>query len=277
MKTEYTKITKEDYIKAKTDEKTFEKVFRANIRLVGYCEKKYCALFTEKFNQGEYENALEFGLYKAIMMFDPNRNNFSTYAIPVMLNEVKMLNRNNNSKTMQNFSKCFSLDEAVVINSKDGDSMLFEDILSDGTYEQAQESLLEEFPDVQRLYSVIPDSLQEVLERLSVGEPQWKIALDMDMSQSWISRLVRRIGKNILQFLKTISAVKLCAEKGLDDESIAKKLNLESGKKIKYYIDAYNYLYMDGPYVEITESWAKKPTYAESGLGIYADECAKEL
>lgn len=256
----YANLTKEDYVKAKTDEKAFEKVFRANQGLISFCIGKYSSCFDERFNHGEYESELMFGLYKAIMTYEPGRYNFSTYATQIMLNEVKMLTRKNNSKKEQTFTNSLCFDAPISTDICFDEDKFLGELISDGSYENEQQELMEEFPDIQRLYSTVPENVRTMFEKLSKGESQLKIAESLGISQSKISRLIVKVGENINHFLKVISEVKCLTDKGLDEETIAKELDIRNAQKVKYLLDSYNYLYNDGPYVEITENWTKRHT-----------------
>ena len=168
-----------------------EKLIRHNLRLVAHIVKKYYAL------PGDQEDLVSIGtigLMKAVRTFDPNKNiKLATYASRCIENEILMhLRKVSNMKTEMSFDEPLSVDW-------DGNELTLSDVL--GTEPDAVSELLED-DDEKRLLRGIVRRLPEKERQLMVQRfglfgarvhTQKQLADEMGISQSYISRLEKRI------------------------------------------------------------------------------------
>ena len=162
-----------------------------NLRLVAHIVEKYYAL------PGDQEDLVSIGtigLMKAVRTFDPNKNiKLATYASRCIENEILMhLRKVSNMKTEMSFDEPLSVDW-------DGNELTLSDVL--GTEPDAVSELLED-DDEKRLLRGIVRRLPEKERQLMVQRfglfgarvhTQKQLADEMGISQSYISRLEKRI------------------------------------------------------------------------------------
>ena len=162
-----------------------------NLRLVVYIAKKFdsCQTATE-----DLVSIGTIGLMKAVRTFDPNKNiKLATYASRCIENEILMhLRKVSNMKTEMSFDEPLSVDW-------DGNELTLSDVL--GTEPDAVSELLED-DDEKRLLRGIVRRLPEKERQLMVQRfglfgarvhTQKQLADEMGISQSYISRLEKRI------------------------------------------------------------------------------------
>lgn len=171
-----------------------------NLRLVVYIAKKFesKAATTE-----DLVSIGAIGLMKAVRTFDPRKNiKLATYASRCIENEILMhLRKVNNMKNEMSFDEPLSVDW-------DGNELTLRDVLGtdpDDVYEDLENS------DEKRLLLDIVDSLPEKEKKLMImrfglnggtGKTQKQLADSMGISQSYISRLEKRILIKIKNELK---------------------------------------------------------------------------
>ncbi|MBE6742305.1 MAG: sigma-70 family RNA polymerase sigma factor [Ruminococcaceae bacterium] len=162
-----------------------------NLRLVVYIAKKY------ESNNAQAEDLISIGtigLLKAVKTFNPDKNiKIATYASRCIENEILMyLRKTSNSKTEISFDDPLSVDW-------DGNELTLGDVLGSEPDDISREI---EYDDEKRLLrhivSKLPQKEQSIMEkRFGLGGAdlmtQKELADDMGISQSYISRLEKRI------------------------------------------------------------------------------------
>ena len=166
-----------------------------NIRLVVYISRKF-------ENTGiSIEDLISIGsigLIKAVNTFDPDKNiKLATYASRCIENEILMFIRKNSKIKME-----ISFDEPLNIDW-DGNELLLSDIL--GTEENVTQNNIEKEVDFQ-LLNMAMDHLnkrEKTIVELRFGlhngdsKTQKEVAEEMNISQSYISRLEKKILKRL--------------------------------------------------------------------------------
>lgn len=162
-----------------------------NLRLVVYIAKKFESKTT---STEDLVSIGTIGLMKAVRTFNPEKNiKLATYASRCIENEILMhLRKVNNMKGEMSFDEPLSVDW-------DGNELTLRDVLGtepDDVYENL------EYDDEKRLLLDIVDALPEKEKKLMVmrfgldggaGHTQKQLADSMGISQSYISRLEKRI------------------------------------------------------------------------------------
>ena len=166
-----------------------------NLRLVVYIAKKF---ESPTASTEDLVSIGTIGLMKAVRTFDPDKNfKLATYASRCIENEILMyLRKNGNSRTELSFDEPLSVDW-------DGNELTLRDVLGSEPDEISQSI---EYEDEKRLLMQVVDSLpvkEKYIMRLRFGlydtQPltQKQLADKMGISQSYISRLEKRILKKI--------------------------------------------------------------------------------
>ncbi len=177
------------------DEKAKEKMIVHNLRLVIYIAKKF---ENSSVNIEDLTSIGSLGLIKAVNSFKPSKNiKFATYASRCVENEILMFLRKQSNKNND-----ISIDDALSVDS-DGNELNLIDILYTDEYEVSR--AMEEESEKQILWKSI-QSLNNrdrniILMRFGLGgvkeKTQKEVADEIGISQSYISRLEKRIFKKL--------------------------------------------------------------------------------
>ena len=177
------------------DEKAREKLIVHNLRLVVYIAKKF---ENSGVNIEDLISIGTIGLIKAVNTFSPEKNiKLATYASRCIENEILMHLRKIASQKVE-----ISLDEPLNTDW-DGNELILADVLGNEGDEINRE--MEEEDEKRILLQVIdtlPDREKEIIDmRFGLGEKeeltQKQVADKLGISQSYISRLEKRIIKKI--------------------------------------------------------------------------------
>lgn len=177
------------------NEKNRELLIIHNLRLVVYIAKKFESKTT---STEDLVSIGTIGLMKAVKTFNPEKNiKLATYASRCIENEILMyLRKINNAKGEVSFDEPLSVDW-------DGNELTLRDVLGtdpDDVFEEI------EYDDEKRLLRKTVDELPEKERNLMVmrfgldgtkGKTQKQLADSMGISQSYISRLEKRILEKI--------------------------------------------------------------------------------
>jgi RNA polymerase sporulation-specific sigma factor len=177
------------------DESNRELLITHNLRLVVYIAKKFDS---PTATTEDLVSIGTIGLMKAVKTFDPNKNiKLATYASRCIENEILMyLRKASNSKIEMSFDEPLSIDW-------DGNELTLRDVLGTEPDEISQEI---EYEDEKRLLRLVVDNLPRKEQRImelrfglngSDIHTQKQLADKMGISQSYISRLEKRILKKI--------------------------------------------------------------------------------
>ncbi|MDR0936082.1 MAG: RNA polymerase sporulation sigma factor SigE [Oscillospiraceae bacterium] len=187
------------------DEKARQTLIERNLRLVVYLARRFD-------NTGIPADDLvsigTIGLIKAVNTFNPDKNiKLATYASRCIENEILMFLR----KTT-NYRRDISLDEPLNTDW-DGNELLLSEVL--GTEDDSVSRPLEDDAEKQVLYRAM-GSLDErerdiISLRFGLGHPreftQKEVADSMGISQSYISRLEKRIISRLRREITKIMAI----------------------------------------------------------------------
>lgn len=180
---------------ANGDEKAREKLIVHNLRLVVYIAKKF---ENSGVNIEDLISIGTIGLIKAVNTFSPEKNiKLATYASRCIENEILMHLRKIASQKIE-----VSLDEPLNTDW-DGNELMLADVLGSDVDEISRE--IEEDDEKKILREIIenlPEREREIIDmRFGLGEKeeltQKEVADKMGISQSYISRLEKRIIKKL--------------------------------------------------------------------------------
>ena len=184
------------------DKSAKEKMIVHNLRLVIYIAKKF---ENSIVNIEDLTSIGTLGLIKAVNSFKPSKNiKFATYASRCVENEILMYLRKQSNKNMD-----ISIDDALSVDS-DGNELNLIDILYTDGYEVSRN--MEEESEKQILWQsihMLPKREKDIiLMRFGLnGQPektQKEVADEIGISQSYISRLEKRIFKKLKKQIEKI-------------------------------------------------------------------------
>ena len=186
----------------KGDSSARDKMIVHNLRLVIYIAKKF---ENSTVNIEDLTSIGSLGLIKAVNSFKPSKNiKFATYASRCVENEILMYLRKQSNKNTD-----ISIDDALSVDS-DGNELNLIDILYTDEYEVSRN--IEEESDKQILWQSIhtlPNREKEIiLMRFGLNgvseKTQKEVADEIGISQSYISRLEKRIFKKLKKEIEKI-------------------------------------------------------------------------
>ncbi len=185
------------------DDKAREKLIVHNLRLVVYIAKKF---ESSGVNIEDLISIGTIGLIKAVNTFSPEKNiKLATYASRCIENEILMYLRKIASQKME-----ISLDEPLNTDW-DGNELMLADVLGSEGDEISRE--IEEDDEkrmVMEIIKTLPERERIIIDmRFGLGDKeeltQKEVADKLGISQSYISRLEKRIIKRIGDKLKAMS------------------------------------------------------------------------
>lgn len=188
---------------ANSDDKAREKLIVHNLRLVVYIAKKF---ESSGVNIEDLISIGTIGLIKAVNTFSPEKNiKLATYASRCIENEILMYLRKIASQKME-----ISLDEPLNTDW-DGNELMLADVLGSEGDEISRE--IEEDDEkrmVMEIIKTLPERERIIIDmRFGLGDKeeltQKEVADKLGISQSYISRLEKRIIKRIGDKLKAMS------------------------------------------------------------------------
>jgi len=201
-------------LKAKEEEEVIQEAFlgneeakqtliKHNMRLVAYIANRYRNLRTET---EDLVSIGTIGLIKAVNTFDPTKKNkFATYASRCIQNEILMDNR----KAKKSNSELFLEDS--IKSDEDGNDLSMLDIV--GTEKEEVENEIE-FNDtvgiIRNILNTLDVQEREIIQyRFGIDcekKRQTEIARHFNISQSYVSRIERRVLKKIkMQYEKMVA------------------------------------------------------------------------
>lgn len=185
---------------AEGDQKAREKLITHNLRLVVYIAKKF---ESSGVNIEDLISIGTIGLIKAVNTFSPEKNiKLATYASRCIENEILMHLRKIASQKME-----VSLDEPLNTDW-DGNELMLSDVLgSDGDEINREMEDEDEKRILLKVIDTLPQREREIIDmRFGLGDKeeltQKQVADKLGISQSYISRLEKRIIKRIGDKLK---------------------------------------------------------------------------
>lgn len=185
------------------DEKAREKLITHNLRLVVYIAKKF---ESSGVNIEDLISIGTIGLIKSVNTFRPDKNiKLATYASRCIENEILMYLRKIASQKLE-----ISLDEPLNTDW-DGNELMLSDVLgSDGDEISREVEENDEKAVLLKVIENLPRREREIVDmRFGLGEKreltQKEVADKLGISQSYISRLEKKIIKRIGDKMKALS------------------------------------------------------------------------
>lgn len=158
------------------DRKERNKFIVENLRLAYYAAEKYRK---SSFPYDDVLGACFLGLVKAAETFDKEKSSFTTYAMKVMVNEVRLFIRGENKKSGYSFQSIDAqLDNGVIVADAIPDKRdYFENVLAWDSFDAWIQSL--------------DGKERDVVTLSASGLTQLQIAKEIGISQSYVSRILR--------------------------------------------------------------------------------------
>lgn len=227
-----------------------DKLVEHNIRLVLY-------EVTGKFKMVDYDkkdlvSIGTLGLMKAINTFDISKKvEFATYAVRCIDNEILMFLRK-----LKKYQGIESLD-AYVYQGNDGSEIKLEDMLSDDTNIEEDYTDNETYEIIRKVINTLPEK-EQIIVKMHFGfiddrvYTQKEIANKLQISQSYVSRLVTKIVKKVGNILKEKGLVELRSEEKKGKNEMPKEL-----KSIYEYFNKYSKEEIDAMILKLNEDERK--------------------
>ena len=179
-----------------------EKMIVHNLRLVIYIAKKF---ENSTVNIEDLTSIGSLGLIKAVNSFKPSKNiKFATYASRCVENEILMYLRKQSNKNTD-----ISIDDALSVDS-DGNELNLIDILYTDEYEVSRNIEAESDKQIlwQSIHTLPKREKEIILMRFGLNgvteKTQKEVADEIGISQSYISRLEKRIFKKLKKEIEKI-------------------------------------------------------------------------
>lgn len=150
----------------------------------------YKFLAIRNLSVDEFYDIVAIAYVKAVASFDPEKASFSTYAFYVMENEIKHEHRKQIAKSRIGQFSTLSLDSAL--QNTDGDEFDFYSLTSDKTWEHWEDAI-----ETMIVVNSLSDKEKKMIQLKLLGKDQTEIGEELGLSQSYISRLLRKIKQNI--------------------------------------------------------------------------------
>lgn len=177
-----------------------DKMIVHNLRLVIYIAKKF---ESSAVSVEDLTSIGSLGLIKAVNSFKPSKNiKFATYASRCVENEILMFLRKQSNKNTD-----ISIDDALSVDS-DGNELNLIDVLYTDEYEVSKNIEQESEKKIlwQSVYSLPERERNIILMRFGLDgiseKTQKEVADEIGISQSYISRLEKRIFKKLKKELE---------------------------------------------------------------------------
>lgn len=218
-----------------------DKLITDNLKFVYYIVHKYFS------NCGiEYDDLFQvgcIGLIKAANNFDESKKiKFTSFAATCITNEIRMLLRKNKNHISE-----ISIDAEIKNGDDDNSKITFEDQLPDKVDIEEEIISKSELNNIKNFISFLPDREQEIIKARIQGERQDKIKDKLNLSQSYISRIIKRIGTKYKNYKESDSTMvgydelyKLAKQYGTDKEGktkIAAVLN-STVNSVSFYLSS---------------------------------------
>lgn len=196
-------LTKEEcekFYREWDNEEVRKEFFNHNIRLTTHVAKKYLGSGIE---YDDLSQMAALGLWKAVETFKPEKGfHFATYAIKVMNNEILMQLRKGKGTALVDEKRVVSMDSLLNVD-QNGETLTFEDILASDYFEVDDTVMGNELNDIIRTFieNCKPRDAHIVKMYLN-GKNQKVIAARVNLSQSYISRIILKFKKNIKSHIR---------------------------------------------------------------------------
>lgn len=154
----------------------------------------YFYLHKNNLSIEDYYDLAAIGLCKASLTYEEHKGAFSTYALICIRNEIGIERRKFLASHRQIYKNILSLDKEVENNKEN--TFTLADIIP---YKDNDFTAFELRQDLQELLKDNPVEL-EILKMYYLGFTQTEISKQVNISQSYISRLIKRIGVELYEY-----------------------------------------------------------------------------
>jgi len=168
-----------------------EEMINDNIKLAYFIKLKWIKQLDGKYEESEIESSCLFGLLKSVTHFDPEKKiKFATFATKCMDNEVLMMIRQ-----AKRYTKTISLSEILKIDES-GNEFIVENLVPSGEFE---EDIITRIVINARMNEITNARDKDILHLLSLSYTQKQIAKELGISQSYVSRIEKKLKKKIFR------------------------------------------------------------------------------
>ena len=154
---------------------------------------KSCQSWINQYDFDDVHQVAYYGLHKAFNTYDAGKGIlFLTYAARIILNEILMFHRKQGKHSAVGY-----LDSPIAGDADGGDLMLSEIVADDSNFEEEIIKREQAREAMQIINSLKPRDKIIVTEIIFKGKTQYDLAVELNLSQSYISRLYKRITSGI--------------------------------------------------------------------------------
>lgn len=165
-----------------------ETLYKRNKPLMFYIANKFLNLNLE------YDEFIECGdlaFAKAIRIFDPDKSKWATFFSKIMINEILMVNRRI-VKQVETISI-----ETAICEESDQNLLTIKDVISskEDTMNEVIDLIVNE--EILMLINKLTPIKREIMRLHLIGTKQKDIGVALNLSQSYVGRLIKKICKEI--------------------------------------------------------------------------------
>lgn len=168
---------------------TPEELYLANENLVHYVLSKN---FKHKMSDEDYQQIGRIGLWKACLKYEPNMGTFATFAVPCILNSIRMEMRNSQAKIRSNPDYIFMSLQQPIKGLDNEEATIAELVAGESD---------EGFLDLEGLWRCLTSRERFIMAGLIDGKNQAQIAEDLGIARSNVSRSVTQIRKKWAEYI----------------------------------------------------------------------------
>lgn len=168
---------------------TPEELYLANENLVHHVLSKN---YKFKMFDEDYQQIARIGLWKACLKYEPTMGAFATFAVPCILNSIRMEMRNSQAKIRSNPDYIFMSLQQPIKGLDTEESTIAELVAGESD---------EGFLDFEGLWDTLTSRERSIMTGLILGKTQRQIAQDLGISRPLVSRIVERIRKKWAEYI----------------------------------------------------------------------------
>lgn len=215
------------------DKSTLEFIYDYYKKIVYDCLSKSKGFFLRSVDEDDYISAAFYGLYKAIKIFDPSKGNaFSSFAYPVIMNEIKTVNVRNSTLQKKFEENVVSLDNYMSITESDGGMKnlnTIRDVMDDEYYDS--DAKLNADILLTKVKSLLSDRSFDMFTMLSLGYTHETIGKKYSITKEAVDKQLVNDRKYIKNLIK--------------NSNKAHMNYLNNVSYDRYYLEMYDFLYND--------------------------------
>lgn len=165
-----------------------ETLYKRNKPLIFYIANKFLNL---KLEYDEFIECGDLAFAKAIRIFDPDKSKWATFFSKIMINEILMVNRRI-VKQVETISI-----ETALCEESDQNLLTIKDVISskEDTMNEVIDLIVNE--EILILINKLTPIKREIMRLHLIGTKQKDIGVALNLSQSYVGRLIKKICKEI--------------------------------------------------------------------------------